>query len=232
MGEKREVTSQDRFQRPHLGTSAGPQDLRVQQFRRPQRAPKLPQGTAPGETWLLRACVWQQGQEQRGLEQGWETGCGGGWLTGSAESLQSRDYISMGRRTGRGSLRDTVERRFPVHGHCEGERESKEGELGTERARKNPSSERPPFSYTHPWRTPTPCQRLNPSRLARHNNMSLNVYGHLSVTKYSCQGQYLLHDPPFLEPIPTLQELGHKVGSCLGLLDSVSLHDPAFLVQA
>lgn len=36
----------------------------------------------------------------------------------------------------------------------------------------------------------------------------------------------------FLEPIPTLQELGHKVGSCLGLLDSVSLHDPAFLVQA
>lgn len=146
MGKKREVTSQDHFQRPHLGTSPGPQDLRVQQFQRSQRAPKLPQGTAPGETWLLRACVWQQGQEQQGLEQGWKTGCGGGWLTGSAESLQSRDYISMGRGTGRGSLRDTVERRLPVHGH--------------------------------------------------------------------------------------LQELGHKVGSCLGLLDSVSLHDPAFLVQA
>lgn len=90
--------------------------------------------------------MWQQGQEQQGLEQGWKTGYGGGWLTGSAESLQSRDYISMGRGTGRGSLRDTVERRLPVHGH--------------------------------------------------------------------------------------LQELGHKVGSCLGLLDSVSLHDPAFLVQA
>lgn len=60
---------------------------------------------------------------------------GGGWLSASAGSLQSRDYISKGRGTGRGGLRDTVERRLPVHGHCEGEREEQEGELGTERAR-------------------------------------------------------------------------------------------------
>lgn len=32
--------------------------------------------------------------------------------------------------------------------------------------------------------------------------------------------------------ILTLQELGHKVGSCLGLLDSISLHDSALLIQA
>lgn len=159
---KGEVISQDHFRHPHLGTSPGPQDLRAQQFQRSQTVPELPQGTAPGETWLLRACVWQQGLEQQGLEQGWETGCGGGWHTGSAESLQSMDYISVGRRTGRGGLRDTVERRLPVHGHCEGERErSKEGELGTQRARKKPSSERLPFSYTHPWRTPTQRKRAS-----------------------------------------------------------------------
>lgn len=60
-GKKREVISQDHFRHPHLGTSPGPQDLRAQQFRKSQTAPNLPQGTAPGETWLLRACVWQQG---------------------------------------------------------------------------------------------------------------------------------------------------------------------------
>ena len=48
-------------------------------------------------------------------------------------SLQSKVYISGGRGAGRGGLRDTVERRLPVHGHCEGEREEQEGELGTER---------------------------------------------------------------------------------------------------
>ena len=58
-----------------------------------------------------------------GWEQGWETGCGGGWLRASAGSLQSRDDISGGRGTERGGLRDTVERRLPVHGHCEGGRE-------------------------------------------------------------------------------------------------------------
>lgn len=69
-----------------------------------------------------------------------------GWLGVSAGSLQSRDYISGGRGTGRGGLRDTVERRLPVHGH--------------------------------------------------------------------------------------FQELGHKVGGCLGLLDSIAFHDSALFVQA
>lgn len=62
------------------------------------------------------------GEEQQGLAQGYEAGCGGGWLAGSAGSLQSRDYSSRGRGAGRGGLGDTVERRLPVHGHCEGER--------------------------------------------------------------------------------------------------------------
>lgn len=53
------------------------------------------------------------------------------------KSLQSKVFVSGGRVTGRGSLRDTVERRLPVHGHCEGEREEQEGELGTERPREN-----------------------------------------------------------------------------------------------
>lgn len=34
-----------------------PQDLRAQQLQESQPASKLPQGTAPGETWLLRACL-------------------------------------------------------------------------------------------------------------------------------------------------------------------------------
>lgn len=55
-------------------------------------------------------------------------------------TLQSRVYISGGRGTGRGGLRDTVERRLPVHGHCEGEREEQEGELGAERPKQNQSS--------------------------------------------------------------------------------------------
>lgn len=71
-------------------------------------------------------------------------------------SVQSRVYISGGRGAGRRSLRDTVERRLPVHGHCERERGEQEGELGTERPRQNQSAERAPFPYIHPLRTPTP----------------------------------------------------------------------------
>lgn len=56
-----------------------------------------------------------------------------------------------GRGTGRGGLRDTVERRLPVHGHCEGEREEQEGELGTGRPRENQSSERAPFPTVILW---------------------------------------------------------------------------------
>ena len=53
-----------------------------------------------------------------------------------AGSLQSGDCMAGGRGPGRGGLRDTVERRLPVHSHCEGEREEQEGELGTKRALK------------------------------------------------------------------------------------------------
>lgn len=70
--------------------------------------------------------------------------------------VQSRVYTSRGRRTGRRSLRDTVERRLPVHGHCEREREEQEGELGTERPRQNQTSEKAPFPYIHPLRTSSP----------------------------------------------------------------------------
>lgn len=54
--------------------------------------------------------------------------------------------------------------------------------------------------------------------------MSLNV--HVKVNTVPC-------GPPLpWGSILTLQELGHKVGGCLGLLDSISLHDSALLVQA
>lgn len=60
------------------------------------------------------------------------------WLAQcKCKSLRFKVFVSGGRVTGRGSLRDTVERRLPVHGHCEGEREEREGELGTERPREN-----------------------------------------------------------------------------------------------
>lgn len=53
--------------------------------------------------------------------------------------------------------------------------------------------------------------------------MSLNVY--IKASTLPCGSH-------FLQSILTLQELGHKVGGCLGLLDSISLHDSALLVQA
>lgn len=83
-----------------------------------------------------------------------------GWLGVSAGSLQSRDYISGGRGTGRGGLRDTVERRLPVHGHCEGEREEQEGELGAERPLKGLPS--PILILWEPQ--PTPDSSPNPQR--------------------------------------------------------------------
>lgn len=54
--------------------------------------------------------------------------------------------------------------------------------------------------------------------------MSLNI--HVKVNTLPC-GLSLPRGS-----ILTLQELGYKVGSCLGLLDSISLHDSALLVQA
>lgn len=59
--ERNRWISQDDFRHPHLRSSPRPQDLRAQQLQESQPASKHPQGTAPGGTWLLRACVWQQG---------------------------------------------------------------------------------------------------------------------------------------------------------------------------
>lgn len=58
--ERNRWISQDDFRHPHLRSSPRPQDLRAQQLQESQPASKSTQGTAPGETWLLRACVWQQ----------------------------------------------------------------------------------------------------------------------------------------------------------------------------
>lgn len=56
--ERNRWISQDDFRHPHLRRSSlRPQDLRAQQLQESQPASKLPQGTAPGETWLLRACL-------------------------------------------------------------------------------------------------------------------------------------------------------------------------------
>lgn len=105
--------------------------------------PRLPQGS----TW------WDLAAQGMSVAAGVRAGPGAGlgdrlwrWLDRcKCRSVQSRVYTSGGRGTGRRSLGDTVERRLPVHGHCEGEREEQKGELGTERPRQNQSSERAPF---------------------------------------------------------------------------------------
>lgn len=54
--------------------------------------------------------------------------------------------------------------------------------------------------------------------------MSLHV--HVKVNALPC-------GPPLpAGSVLTFQELGHKVGGCLGLLDSIAFHDSALFVQA
>lgn len=110
-----------------------------------------------------------------------------------------------------------------------GKERSKKGELGTQRARKKQSSERLPFSYTRPWKTPTQRKRASqPPKgfslpvLACHNNILLNIYGpsyvslslHVKVNTLP----HLPHDPPFLEPYPPSRSLGTKWAAALVFL--------------
>lgn len=133
--ERKEVISQDHFQ-----TSTS--EAQASQVSGGSLAP------SGKSTW------WDLAAQGMRVAAGVRAGPGAGlgdrlwrWLDRcKCRSVQSRVYMSGGGGTGRRSLRDTVERRLPVHGH--------------------------------------------------------------------------------------LQELGHKVGSCLGLLDPISLHDSALFVQA